>query len=122
MKLSSILHSKYSLQNDFLSQGAVQGTLMGVRGLCNGLGPAAFGLMWHLLGIDIISNNSDSSPINSTTSTPTDEIFLGSNRTSVTIDPENVTEVFDIEEVLYSGHCIFLFGLHVQIFCSYLFP
>jgi len=35
-------------------QGAVQGTLMGVRGLCNGLGPAAFGLMFHLFGINIV--------------------------------------------------------------------
>ena len=32
---------------------------MGVRGLCNGLGPAAFGLMWHLFGIDIINDGSD---------------------------------------------------------------
>ena len=27
---------------------------MGVRGLCNGLGPALFGLMFHLLGINIV--------------------------------------------------------------------
>ena len=27
---------------------------MGVRGLCNGLGPAAFGLMFHLFGINIV--------------------------------------------------------------------
>ena len=35
-------------------QGAVQGTLMGVRGLCNGLGPAAFGIMFYLFGINIV--------------------------------------------------------------------
>ena len=27
---------------------------MGVRGLCNGLGPAAFGLMFYLFGINIV--------------------------------------------------------------------
>ena len=27
---------------------------MGVRGLCNGIGPAAFGLMFHLFGINIV--------------------------------------------------------------------
>jgi len=43
-----------SLDTDKDKQGAVQGTLMGVRGLCNGLGPAAFGLMFHLFGINIV--------------------------------------------------------------------
>ena len=43
-----------SLDTDKDKQGAVQGTLMGVRGLCNGLGPAAFGLMFYLFGINII--------------------------------------------------------------------
>ena len=27
---------------------------MGVRGLCNGLGPAAFGIMFYLFGINIV--------------------------------------------------------------------
>merc|ERR1719348_310015 len=38
-------------------QGAVQGTLMGARGLCNGLGPAAFGLLFHFFGINILADN-----------------------------------------------------------------
>jgi len=37
-------------------QGAVQGTLMGARGLCNGLGPAAFGLLFHFFGINILAD------------------------------------------------------------------
>ena len=28
---------------------------MGVRGLCNGLGPAAFGVMFYLFGINIVA-------------------------------------------------------------------
>merc|ERR1719234_1723424 len=38
-------------------QGAVQGTLMGARGLCNGLGPAAFGLLFHFFGINIVADD-----------------------------------------------------------------
>jgi len=38
-------------------QGAVQGTLMGARGLCNGLGPAAFGLLFHFFGINILADD-----------------------------------------------------------------
>jgi len=49
-------------------QGAVQGTLMGVRGLCNGLGPALFGLMFYLFGINVmepvLDENRDNSSIN----------------------------------------------------------
>ena len=47
---------------------------MGVRGLCNGLGPAAFGLMWHLFGINIVSPD----PVLADTSNNT-EVFLGRN-------------------------------------------
>ena len=47
---------------------------MGVRGLCNGLGPAAFGLMWHLLGIDIVRPELGASGGNNT-----EEVFLGGN-------------------------------------------
>jgi len=43
-----------SLDTDHDKQGAVQGTLMGARGLCNGLGPAAFGLLFYLFGINIV--------------------------------------------------------------------
>ena len=51
---------------------------MGVRGLCNGLGPAAFGLMWHLFGIDIINDGSDDTI---SISNSTSDIYLGSNFT-----------------------------------------
>jgi len=53
------LSAYLSLDTDKDKQGAVQGTLMGVRGLCNGLGPAAFGLMFHLFGINIAEHPSD---------------------------------------------------------------
>ena len=33
--------------------GAVQGIVTGIRGLCNGLGPAAFGLLFGLFHVDL---------------------------------------------------------------------
>lgn len=77
--LSSITYAAISAFASIISdkdkQGAVQGTLMGVRGLCNGLGPAAFGLMWHLFGIDIVSTDPG---LAASTSNNT-EVFLGGN-------------------------------------------
>ncbi|KAH8302676.1 hypothetical protein KR044_009392, partial [Drosophila immigrans] len=36
------------------SQGAVQGMITGMRGLCNGLGPAVFGVIFYLFNVDLI--------------------------------------------------------------------
>ncbi|KAM7357364.1 hippocampus abundant transcript 1 protein isoform 2-T2 [Cochliomyia hominivorax] len=35
------------------SQGAVQGMVTGMRGLCNGLGPAMFGVIFYLFNVDL---------------------------------------------------------------------
>ncbi|XP_019892713.1 uncharacterized protein LOC101891354 isoform X2 [Musca domestica] len=40
------------------SQGAVQGMVTGMRGLCNGLGPAMFGVVFYLFNVDL--NNEQS--------------------------------------------------------------
>merc|ERR1712242_30094 len=80
--LSSITYAAISafasIITDKDKQGAVQGTLMGVRGLCNGLGPAAFGLMWHLFGIHIDNIDNGLETINNKT-----EVFLGGNQSSI---------------------------------------
>jgi hypothetical protein len=34
-------------------QGLVQGMITGIRGLCNGLGPAMFGLIFYLFNVDL---------------------------------------------------------------------
>ena len=34
-------------------QGLVQGMITGMRGLCNGLGPAMFGLIFSLFHVDL---------------------------------------------------------------------
>ncbi|XP_037820824.1 hippocampus abundant transcript 1 protein isoform X1 [Lucilia sericata] len=40
------------------SQGAVQGMVTGMRGLCNGLGPAMFGVIFYLFNVDLNNEKS----------------------------------------------------------------
>ncbi|XP_023325863.1 hippocampus abundant transcript 1 protein [Eurytemora carolleeae] len=42
-----------SMHADSDKQGAVQGMITGIRGLCNGLGPAMFGLIFYLFHVDL---------------------------------------------------------------------
>ncbi|XP_028403566.1 hippocampus abundant transcript 1 protein-like [Dendronephthya gigantea] len=50
-------------------QGAVQGIITGIRGLCNGLGPALFGLMFFIFHVDLDSPKPGSSLKTNSTST-----------------------------------------------------
>lgn len=38
--------------------GAVQGMVTGMRGLCNGLGPAMFGVIFYLFNVDLNNERS----------------------------------------------------------------
>ncbi|XP_016997114.2 hippocampus abundant transcript 1 protein [Drosophila takahashii] len=42
-----------SLYTDGESQGAVQGMITGMSGLCNGLGPAVFGILFYISDMDL---------------------------------------------------------------------
>lgn len=42
-------------------QGAVQGIITGIRGLCNGLGPALYGLVFGLLHVDLTNEDTPTS-------------------------------------------------------------
>lgn len=42
-------------------QGVVQGLVTGVRGLCNGLGPAMFGVIFYLFHVDLNDSHSNKS-------------------------------------------------------------
>ena len=89
---------------------------MGVRGLCNGLGPAAFGLMWHLFGIDIVSTDT----VLETNSNNT-EIFLGGNYSiSINNDLPNMRNSSESEEVisLHNGIASQMPGLPFLIISS----
>ncbi|KAF7630762.1 MFS domain-containing protein [Meloidogyne graminicola] len=45
-----------SLQTNKELQGTVQGILSGIRGLCQGMGPAVFGLIFYAFGMDLTSD------------------------------------------------------------------
>ena len=42
-----------SMHADADKQGLVQGIITGIRGLCNGLGPAMYGLIFYLFHVDL---------------------------------------------------------------------
>ena len=44
------------MQTDADKQGLVQGMITGMRGLCNGLGPAMYGLIFSLFHVDLNEN------------------------------------------------------------------
>lgn len=41
------------MHSDADKQGLVQGMVTGMRGLCNGLGPAMFGIIFYLFHVDL---------------------------------------------------------------------
>ncbi|CAF3566652.1 unnamed protein product [Rotaria socialis] len=62
-------------------QGLVQGMVNGVRGLCNGLGPALFGFIFYLFDVNL---NESVPPLSSTMST-------FSNRTTIRISGNSIS-------------------------------
>ena len=67
------------------SVGVAQGVITGIRGLCNGLGPALFGFIFYLFHVDL--NDADSVP------TPP-----GTNKTP-NIDDGHIAMLHHIHEV-----------------------
>lgn len=62
--LASISSITYPAISAFVSihspgdkQGVVQGMVTGMRGLCNGLGPAMFGVIFYLFHVDLNEDN-----------------------------------------------------------------
>ena len=47
------------MQTDAAQQGLVQGMITGMRGLCNGLGPAMYGLIFSLFHVDLNEPETD---------------------------------------------------------------
>ena len=52
----------------FVFIGVAQGIITGIRGLCNGLGPAVFGCIFYLFGVDLNPPDNGTKPINSSQS------------------------------------------------------
>ena len=46
-------HVPYIMISELLFSGVAQGVVTGIRGLCNGLGPALFGLIFYLFHVDL---------------------------------------------------------------------
>lgn len=67
-----------SMHSDADKQGLVQGMVTGMRGLCNGLGPAMFGVIFYLFHVDL----NDETPNLPLKPSFTDE----NNRTSTHLD------------------------------------
>lgn len=68
-----------SMHSDADKQGLVQGMVTGMRGLCNGLGPAMFGVIFYLFHVDL---NEDTPNLSRVTPKP---MFNGDgNRTTST--------------------------------------
>ena len=47
----------------FANSGVAQGIITGIRGLCNGLGPALFGFIFYLFHVDLNEHESDGLPV-----------------------------------------------------------
>ena len=45
-----------------LCEGVVQGMVTGIRGLCNGFGPALFGLIFHVFNVQLNSSIGGDAP------------------------------------------------------------
>ena len=66
--------------------GVAQGVVTGIRGLCNGLGPALFGFIFYLFHVDL----NDPDPV------PT---VPGTNKTPADTDNSHIAMLHHIHEV-----------------------
>ena len=53
-------------KNIYLLLGVVQGIVTGIRGLCNGIGPAMYGLVFYLFHVDLSDKKNAQAQTNST--------------------------------------------------------
>ncbi|XP_035698937.1 hippocampus abundant transcript 1 protein-like isoform X1 [Branchiostoma floridae] len=78
--LSSInypcMSSIVSNNADADQQGVVQGIITGIRGLCNGLGPALFGFIFFVFDVDLNKLDSPTSATNKTLADPTAQSII----------------------------------------------
>lgn len=54
-------------------QGVVQGMITGIRGLCNGLGPALYGFVFYLFHVELTDTDGSDKGAKSNMANPTDE-------------------------------------------------
>ena len=54
--------------------GVVQGMITGIRGLCNGLGPALYGFVFYLFHVELTDTDGSGKGAKSNMANPTDEV------------------------------------------------
>lgn len=73
-------HSHGSFKDDFIflcPVGVVQGMITGIRGLCNGLGPALYGFVFYLFHVELTDADSSDKGAKLNMANPTDEVSFG---------------------------------------------
>lgn len=76
---------EFDWQSDFYIScpaGVVQGMITGIRGLCNGLGPALYGFVFYLFHVELSDTDPSEKGAKSNMANPTDEV--------------NINEAFDL--------------------------
>jgi MFS family permease len=71
-------------------QGVVQGMVTGMRGLCNGLGPAMFGVIFYLFNVDL---NDDLKHVNSKLNYNDMKLTLSNSSEAVQLHNHNANEL-----------------------------
>lgn len=56
--------------------GVVQGMITGIRGLCNGLGPALYGFVFYLFHVELTDTDPSEKGATSNMANPTDEVSI----------------------------------------------
>lgn len=54
--------------------GVVQGMITGIRGLCNGLGPALYGFVFYLFHVELTDTDNSEKSAKANMVNPTDEV------------------------------------------------
>jgi MFS family permease len=80
-----------SIHSQADQQGVVQGIVTGMRGLCNGLGPAMFGVIFYLFNVDLndetkhLNSNVNFNDIKMTLTNNSDGVQLHNNHNELTM-------------------------------------
>lgn len=70
---------------DFFT-GLIQGIVMGVRSLCNGIGPALFGIIFYLCGVDLYYNQKLPSAKDATLNGTSNDVTVTNYDVSIMVD------------------------------------
>ncbi|VDK43456.1 unnamed protein product [Anisakis simplex] len=102
-----------SLQSDRDKQGAVQGVITGIRGLCQGLGPALFGFIFYQFNMDLNVDNDNTGHVG-IAQFPAPRIRPQTISISVASPKRNITSSSSIDRPTFDWQLIpgppFLFG------------